>query len=76
VDSFRVKPTQRVAPAMTRAAVAASSAATLVFNLDFGLARLRIWWRVLIGKSKGEWAGLSARRHAVVSVNVVDGCGN
>jgi len=30
----------------------------------------------LIGKSKGEWAGLSARRHAVVSVNVVDGCGN
>jgi len=32
--------------------------------------------RDLIGKSKGEWAGLSARRHAVVSVNVVDGCGN
>src|ERR1035437_4193183 len=34
-----VKPTQRVAPAAVRAAVAASSAATLVLMRVFGLAR-------------------------------------
>jgi len=37
---------------------------------------VRLVVAALIGKSKGEWAGLIGAGDVVVSVNVVGGCGS
>jgi len=41
-----------------------------------GLGVLGVALAALIGKSKGEWAGLIGAGDVVVSVNVVGGCGS